>query len=263
MWQRMNWPPGNRQREAEASSSAAAAEEQHQRGREMGERLREAREALDLSVADAERDTKINHLYLEALEAARFDTLPAPVYARGFMRSYARYLGLDPEEASAAVPRDLPRPAGLEPLPGLRRTASSMPAWPGLPALNTPVLAAIAGTAAVILIVVFVLPRLGGGPGVDLPATPATPGVEATPTTPAATPASVATVPPFEPGTVPEFTGVTIEEAERVMAEAGINPLIFETRNPAPAGQVFEQSPAPGTEIEPGGTVTLFVSQGP
>ncbi|HEX6200497.1 MAG TPA: helix-turn-helix domain-containing protein, partial [Thermoanaerobaculia bacterium] len=43
--------------------------------------------------------TKISLRYLEALEQERFDLLPAKVFARGFLRQYARYVGLDPDEA--------------------------------------------------------------------------------------------------------------------------------------------------------------------
>ncbi len=42
--------------------------------------------------------TNISVRYLEALEESRFDILPAPVFARGFLRQYARYVGLDPDE---------------------------------------------------------------------------------------------------------------------------------------------------------------------
>jgi cytoskeletal protein RodZ len=42
--------------------------------------------------------TKISLRYLEALEQERFDVLPAPVFAKGFLREYARYVGLDPDE---------------------------------------------------------------------------------------------------------------------------------------------------------------------
>ncbi|MBM3139736.1 MAG: helix-turn-helix domain-containing protein, partial [Chloroflexi bacterium] len=106
---------------ARRADDGAAASEPGDRGPGIGEQLRERRRALGLTLADAERDTRINRLYLGALEDEHFDTLPAPVYARGFMRSYARYLGLDAEAAARAIPRDLPRPAGLEPIPGLRR----------------------------------------------------------------------------------------------------------------------------------------------
>ena len=46
-----------------------------------------------------ERDTKIRMKYLTAMEQGDFAELPADVYARGFLRNYASYLGLDPDEA--------------------------------------------------------------------------------------------------------------------------------------------------------------------
>jgi cytoskeletal protein RodZ len=42
--------------------------------------------------------TKISLRYLEALEQDRFDVLPAPVFAKGFLREYSRYVGLDVDE---------------------------------------------------------------------------------------------------------------------------------------------------------------------
>jgi cytoskeletal protein RodZ len=42
--------------------------------------------------------TKISLRYLEALEQDRFDVLPAPVFAKGFLREYSRYVGLDADE---------------------------------------------------------------------------------------------------------------------------------------------------------------------
>jgi transcriptional regulator with XRE-family HTH domain len=61
----------------------------------IGPRLAEARQAKGLTLFDAERGTRIPRRYLEALEADQFNLLPAPVYARGFLRNYARFLGLD------------------------------------------------------------------------------------------------------------------------------------------------------------------------
>jgi cytoskeletal protein RodZ len=63
----------------------------------LGETLRQARLDRGASVADAERETHIRRKYLEALESEDYAALPALVYVRGFIRSYARYLGLDPE----------------------------------------------------------------------------------------------------------------------------------------------------------------------
>lgn len=73
---------------------------------ELGEWLASAREARGLTLEDAERDTRISRRYLQALEMEDLDVIPAPVYARGFLRSYAQYLGLDPQEAMARYPRD-------------------------------------------------------------------------------------------------------------------------------------------------------------
>jgi hypothetical protein len=64
----------------------------------VGERLREAREVRGFDLYRAERDTKIREKYLAALEAGDFAELPGEVYTRGFLRNYASYLGLDPDE---------------------------------------------------------------------------------------------------------------------------------------------------------------------
>ena len=62
---------------------------------EIGTTLRQARERQGLSIATAEEATKIRSAYLLALEQERFEGLPGPTYARGFLRSYGEYLGLD------------------------------------------------------------------------------------------------------------------------------------------------------------------------
>lgn len=72
----------------------------------LGSWLIEAREARGLTLEDAERDTRISRRYLQALEEEQFSIIPAPVYARGFLRSYSQYLGLDPQEAMARYPRE-------------------------------------------------------------------------------------------------------------------------------------------------------------
>lgn len=74
----------------------------------IGETLRQAREARRLSLADAERLTKIRGAHLAALEEERFEALPPRPYAKGFVRVYARLLGLDAEALVAAVESRLP-----------------------------------------------------------------------------------------------------------------------------------------------------------
>ena len=62
---------------------------------EIGSSLREARFRQQLDVRDAEQATKIRTKYLKALEDEQFDLLPAETYVRGFLRTYADFLGLD------------------------------------------------------------------------------------------------------------------------------------------------------------------------
>jgi hypothetical protein len=64
----------------------------------VGERLRDAREIRGVDLFRVERDTKIRSKYLAALEDGDFMDLPGDVYARGFLRNYATYLGLDADE---------------------------------------------------------------------------------------------------------------------------------------------------------------------
>lgn len=64
---------------------------------EIGYSLRAARERQGIGLPEAELATKIRAKYIRALEDEDFDALPADTYARGFLRTYADYLGLDGE----------------------------------------------------------------------------------------------------------------------------------------------------------------------
>ena len=63
----------------------------------LGLWLRRARENHQLSLDDVERVLKIRSRYLQALEVGDYATLPGIVQARGFLRNYARFLGLPVE----------------------------------------------------------------------------------------------------------------------------------------------------------------------
>jgi cytoskeletal protein RodZ len=65
---------------------------------ELGRLLREARTARELSPADVESVTRIRQKYIEALESGDFANLPRGAVARGFLRTYATFLGLDADE---------------------------------------------------------------------------------------------------------------------------------------------------------------------
>lgn len=61
----------------------------------LGEKMRKLRSQYRMSLAEVSRATKIQVKYLEALESGEYGKLPAEVYVRGFLTSYARHLGVD------------------------------------------------------------------------------------------------------------------------------------------------------------------------
>lgn len=69
----------------------------------VGQALREAREALGMSVEQAAARLRLMHRQIEAMEAEDFEALGRPVFARGFVRNYARLLEIDPEPLLARM----------------------------------------------------------------------------------------------------------------------------------------------------------------
>jgi cytoskeletal protein RodZ len=67
----------------------------------LGDEFRAAREARHLSLSDVSEQIHIRSVYLQSIEAEDWAAIAAPVYVRGFIRTYARFLGLDPESAVA------------------------------------------------------------------------------------------------------------------------------------------------------------------
>jgi cytoskeletal protein RodZ len=63
----------------------------------LGSKLKQAREARGVPLSEVEWATKIKSAYLEALEEENYSAIPGAVYTRGFLRTYARYLGIDPD----------------------------------------------------------------------------------------------------------------------------------------------------------------------
>jgi len=96
---------------------------------EIGNSLREARLRQQLDFPDAEHGTKIRGKYLRALEDERFEVLPSHTYVKGFLRSYAEYLGLDgqlyvDEYNSRFVSGDEELPLRTRRVPAARRRRS-------------------------------------------------------------------------------------------------------------------------------------------
>ncbi|ABC62193.1 helix-turn-helix domain-containing protein [Erythrobacter litoralis] len=72
-----------------------------------GERLRAERERQDLTLEQIAAKTRIPKRHIESIEASDFTALPAAPYAVGFSKTYAKVLGLDPEEIAEQVRTDL------------------------------------------------------------------------------------------------------------------------------------------------------------
>jgi cytoskeletal protein RodZ len=71
----------------------------------VGSALRRAREVRGLSLDEAARDTRLRTDQLDALERGDFDVLPGEVYVRASLRTYASYLGLDPDKVTDVYAR--------------------------------------------------------------------------------------------------------------------------------------------------------------
>jgi cytoskeletal protein RodZ len=82
----------------------------------LPERLLAARERKGVDLYRAERDTKIRARYLAALERGDYRELPGAVYTKGFLRNYALYLGLDPDDILAQWHRERGETLAAEPV---------------------------------------------------------------------------------------------------------------------------------------------------
>lgn len=77
----------------------------------IGNTLRQVREERGLALRDAERDTRIDRRYLEALEGDDLTVFPVEAHARGFLRAYASYLGVPSDVIDSAI-RTAEEPTG-------------------------------------------------------------------------------------------------------------------------------------------------------
>lgn len=160
---------------------------------EIGTILREARHRRNLDIAQCEKATRIRARYLQALEEGHLDLIPAPVYVRSFLRTYAEFLEVDAERlledyAHSQRPAHELRAAAQHRVKQIPRRRHS-PHMPG----GQLAWLAIGGILAVALLV-----WVGAGhdsptsaplPPIETPAPPPAPG----PLEPAATPPPAAT----------------------------------------------------------------------
>jgi cytoskeletal protein RodZ len=96
----------------------------------LGERFRAAREARGLSLSDVAEQIRIRSVYLAAIEDENWSTIGAPVYIRGFLRTYGRFLGLDTEEIVSEFNGASPEPAASSPGSSQKNTYLAEPPPP-------------------------------------------------------------------------------------------------------------------------------------
>ncbi|MEE8346611.1 MAG: helix-turn-helix domain-containing protein [Dehalococcoidia bacterium] len=218
----------------------------------LGETLQRARQARGITVEDAERATRIPRRYLEALEQENYSILPAPVYARGFLRSYSGYLGLDPAALLPLFPVGHVDEPQLAPLPEVQQPRT----W------SMSGIIAVAAVGALILLVVGLYSiRQEGGEGAFLGTEPA----------PVEQSALNVVLPPEDQAVpvgsgvtqaLPDLAGRSLEEAIEVVEETGAGYVVIGmSEGEVPLGQVVDQHPLPGTIVQAGDLVTLIVSR--
>jgi cytoskeletal protein RodZ len=220
---------------------------------QLGKALTQARTARGLTLPDVERDTRISSKYLEALERGELDVLPAPVYARAFMRTYSQYLGLNSREFVAELPGAKPEPE-LPPLPDVARE--------GLVPLVSPSWA-IAGGVVVVLVIAGLFmfwnrsddstpSVVTNGPQSERPVGEGSDN----PGQPTLGPVDV------QSGEVPDVRGQTALVGLHAISEAGLRFFVIEVENDDVEPEtIFQQSPSPGTSVGEGSTVTLMIAR--
>lgn len=87
---------------------------QTQEIKNMGDLLRQRRKEMNLSLKEAENATSIRMAYLQALEDGEMDKLISPIYAQGFFKQYASFLGIDGEQIVRENPIIFNKPEAQE-----------------------------------------------------------------------------------------------------------------------------------------------------
>lgn len=228
---------------------------------ELGNTLSRARRARGITLEDVERDTHVSRRYLLALESEDFSIFPAPVYARGFLRTYARYLGLNPEELVRVFPNgDLT--VDITPLPTVMRPTSQL--------INVNWI--VAGLVMIFLLGAGLL-LLRGGDDPTVVGDPsrtntAIAGASNGVTQPlgAASPAAAVqgkTIGPVGAGLFPDFVGADVASSLAVLRDNQLGFIIVEVPNSTtPRGIVISQSPGGGAKADADAHVQLNVSKG-
>lgn len=186
-----------------------------QEAESFGAWLSRHRRVRGIELREIAEDSKIGMTYLQAFEDDRFDILPAPVFAKGFLRQYANFVGLDPEEVVnfylSAAQQSHERAEEIFESPTERHRIDPLKLT-GL----------VVGAVVAVLILIWFLTTGDGAPDSDEPPTPPGNGSEAAANT-AAGPTATAVGEPAagRPAPTADGAGVTHPAA----AEGDSSPL--------------------------------------
>ena len=236
---------------------------------ELGNTLSRARRARAITLEDVERDTHVSRRYLQALENEDFEIFPAPVYARGFLRTYARYLGLNPEELLRVFPSG-ELTVDITPLPSVSRPPEQL--------INVNWL--VAGLVAIFLLGAgLLLLRTDSGqsdPAAALSlqqqqlaasqqvSTSAGGQVEAPVLSGETAPVQGRAIAPARPGEYPNFVGAELASTLAVLSDNDMNYMVIQVYSDEVAKDlVISQSPGAGGNVSADSAVYIVASLGP
>jgi cytoskeleton protein RodZ len=195
----------------------------------VGAYLRELRERQGVSLDEIARSTRVLHHYLEALESDNLASLPAPVFAKGFIRAYCQVLGVAPDEALGMYDQKVvqSRTQATSRVPPARGVQPARPAAPPRP-VRAPSPASAASPAP-------------PTPPASAPEVPAAPPDASAAEQPAPAPAKDAAAPAPTPSPAPHFPAPRMERAvvEHATVERTVERAHVERRESRSRGAVL------------------------
>lgn len=129
----------------------------------LGEFLKRERELKNISLRELSKNTRVREQLLKAIEEDRHELLPSPIYIRGFLSAYAKYVGLDPHGVLLLYERSL---KGEEIIPSevkSERKVLRKAIW------NRKPIWMVSGVIAISLLISYFLHPYLSGPPVDPP----------------------------------------------------------------------------------------------
>ena len=233
----------------------------------IGEELRQARIRRGRSIAQAHQATRIARHYLEALEDEDWRQMPAAPFARGFLSSYAQYLGLDAGPLLERFPFEPSAPGE-----GLQLTQETVESYqaaersvqpreelrPSRVHLGPWLVAAVVVLVIIGAVVAVVSLRDEVEPVEE---TREVPGIDTLDDMLAESTSGTSISADFQP--LPDLRTLTSREAINYIKLLNAPYVVLSIYDDSPVGTVLEQSPAPGAEPDEDAVITLVVSRGP